>query len=89
MPDAASGVRCIGEFERDRQCLMTEAERSRPMAIGGRALNSFTTLFVMIEAKVSDELSIAQINATGFTERLEYVQGDVWLSFSLREIPVR
>ena len=89
MHDAASGVRCIGEFERDSQCLMTEAEQSRPRAIGGRALNSFTTLVVMIESGVSDELSIAQINATGFTERLEYVQGDVWLSFSHCEIPVR
>ena len=89
MPDAASGVRCIGEFERDSRCLMTEAEQSRPMTIGGRALNSCTTLFVMIASRVSDEFSIAQINATGFTERLEYVQGDVWLSFSLREIPVR
>jgi hypothetical protein len=59
------------------------------MAIGGRALDSFSTLFVMIESSVSNELSIAQIDATGFTERLEYVQGDVWLSFSLREIPVR
>ena len=89
MPDAASGVRCIGEFERDSQCLMTEAQQSRPVAIGGRALNSFFTLLVMIESSVSNELSIAQIDATGFTERLEYVQGDVWLSFSLREIPVR
>ena len=89
MPDAASGVRCIGEFERDSQCLMTEAEQSRPTAIGGRTLNSFTASFVMMESSVSDGLSIAQINATGFTERLEYVQGDVWLSFSLREIPVR
>jgi len=89
MPDAASGVRCTGEFEWDSQCLMTEAEQSLPTTIGGRALNSFTTLFVMIESSVSDELSIAQINATGFTERLEYIQGDVWLSFSSCEIPVR